>query len=29
MIPNKFINKENEVVFLEYLVEKNYDLKNF
>lgn len=29
MIPNTFINEENEVVFLEYLVEKNYDLKNF
>lgn len=29
MVPNTFINKENEVVFLEYLVEKNYDLKNF
>ncbi len=29
MIPNTFINKENEVVFLEYLVDKNYDLKNF
>lgn len=29
MIPNTFINEKNEVVFLEYLVEKNYDLKNF
>lgn len=29
IIPNTFINKENDVVFLEYLVEKNYDLKNF
>lgn len=29
MIPNTFINKKNEVVFLEYLVDKNYDLKNF
>lgn len=29
MLPNTFINEENEVVFLEYLVEKNYDLKNF
>jgi hypothetical protein len=29
IVPNTFINKENEVVFLEYLVEKNYDLKNF
>lgn len=29
IIPNTFINEENEVVFFEYLVEKNYDLKNF
>lgn len=29
VIPNTFINKENEAVFLEYLVDKNYDLKNF
>lgn len=29
ILPNTFINKDNEVVFLEYLVEKNYDLKNF
>ncbi len=29
MIPNTFINEKNEVVFLEYLVEKNYDLNNF
>lgn len=29
IIPNTFINKENEAVFLEYLVDKNYDLKNF
>ncbi len=29
MIPNTFINKDNEALFLEYLVDKNYDLKNF
>lgn len=29
MVPNTFINEENEAVFLEYLIEKNYDLKNF
>lgn len=29
MIPNTFINKDNEALFLEYLIDKNYDLKNF
>jgi hypothetical protein len=29
IIPNTFINKENEAIFLDYLVEKNYDLKKF
>lgn len=29
MIPNTFINEKNEALFLEYLVDKNYNLKNF
>jgi len=29
IIPNTFINKKNEAIFLDYLIEKNYDLKKF
>ncbi len=29
MVPNTFINKENEAVFSEYVIDQNYDLNEF
>ncbi len=29
IVPNTFINKDNKAVFLEYLIDKEYDLKNY
>lgn len=29
MIPNTIINEKNEAIFFDYLIDKNYDLKNF
>ena len=29
IIPNTIINEENEAIFFEYIIDNNYDLKNF
>jgi hypothetical protein len=29
MIPNTFLNEQNEVIFLDYIIDSNYDLSIF
>jgi hypothetical protein len=29
MVPNTFINKENQAIFSEYVVDQNYDFNKF